>query len=247
MTAVRVPKTFGIWLPSDGPLKFGDVTISNLSDDHLQLVEHGDLWVPQSFTAEFDRIELPVLELDVSLVNGRFRCVQLCARARDDGHYVETSSLRIGIVTLVREAAALVSYLRVELEDEADVEFARRVFLASADLEANPVNVDEIRVGDYFRYPVVAPRLTGDRELHETGYVPLAVAALRAAGRGRRMGSVTDEEVASTYRVAYARNEPVIDSVANAFGWERQTAKNRIRDARRKGLLPNTVPGSRRA
>lgn len=245
MTGVREPRTFGIWLPTDVPISGGDITISNLSDDHRELVPHGELWVPRSFTATVDRQGLPLLELDVALVQRRFRCVQLRASARSATDYIETKHLRdAGVVALVKEATALVAYVRVELEDETDVDWARSAFTALADLEADPVDLDDIQVGDYFRYSVLTPLIAGDRAAHGL-HLPFATDALATAAPGRRRGTVTDEEVADVYRLAYAQNQPVIVAVADRFKWHRQTAKNRIRAARKQGLLPETIPGSR--
>jgi hypothetical protein len=182
-----------------------------------------------------------------ALLDNRFRCVELRARCRTDTDYIETRHFQTGVVALIKEAVALVSYLRAELETDEDVEFARNAFATLADLEADPVDLDDIKVGDYFRFSVLAPLIAGDRDSYTTAYLPLARRAVIAAERPKSRRTVSDEEVANVYRAAYAQNQEVIEAVASAFGWQRQTAKNRIHAARKKGLLPATVPGSRRA
>lgn len=246
MTKVRAPRTFGIWLPSETPLAFGDITIS-IFGDNAELVEHGEVWVPRSFSAEFDRTGLPILDLDIALLDNRFRCVQLRARRRTETDYIETRHFQTGIVALVKEAVELVSYLRVELETQEDVAFARNAFATLADLETDPIDLDDIEVGDYFRFSVLTPLIASDADSYTTAYLPFTRRAINAAERPKPRGPASNEGVANVYRVAYAQNKEVIDAVATAFGWERQTAKNRIRAARKQGLLPATVAGSRRA
>jgi hypothetical protein len=247
MTPVRPPRTFGFWLPNDVPLRFGDIEICQLSDNHKEVVEHGETWVPRSFTARFDRTALPRFELDIALVDGRFRCVELRVLRRGDEDYIETNHLRkIPIVDLVREAVELVTYVRVELTEQEDVDLARWVFEEFADLEAYPVELDDMQIGDFFRYPTVIRWIADDPEKYETEIRPLTGYLLREAEPRTRRGSITDEEVADAYRAAYERNQPVTDSIATRFTWARQTARNRIRRARKAGLLPPTEPGSAR-
>jgi hypothetical protein len=246
MTPVRPPRTFGFWLPNDVPLRFGDIEICQLSDNHKEVVEHGETWVPRSFTARFDRTALPRFELDIALVDGRFRCVELRVLRRGDEDYIETNHLRkIPIVDLVREAVELVTYVRVELTEQEDVDLARWVFEEFADLEAYPVELDDMRIGDFFRYPTLAPLLTGDRELYEASMALIHYLLDEAETRTRR-GSISDQKVADAYRTAYEQNKPVTDAIATKFKWSRQTARNRIRRARKAGLLPPTKPGSAR-
>jgi hypothetical protein len=96
-------------------------TISRLSDDHRKLVEHGGLWVPRSFMATFDRPGLPLLIFGIALVDGRFRCVELQVRRREENAHLEAGDLRkVKIAQLVREAVRLVCYFRDELFDEED-------------------------------------------------------------------------------------------------------------------------------
>lgn len=245
MATVRDPRTYGVWLPVDGGFTVGDITISDLSEGHEQLLPHGELWVPHSFTALIDRPGMPRLALQIELRSGRFRCVEIRARARTQDDYVETKDLRrLGVVALVREAAALVSYIAVELESDNDVRFARSALSELAGLDADPIALGEISVGDFFRYPVIAPLLTRDDDVFWATYAPFATEALMAAVPKQR-GVVSDQEVASAYRKAYAQNQEVITVVADTFGWARQTAKNRISSARQAGLLPPTVPGRR--
>jgi hypothetical protein len=237
------PRTFGIWLPSDLPLPVGDVTISSLSDPDEGLVQYGELWVPRAFTANFDRPPLPLLELRTALVGGRFRCIELRVSARDEADYIETKHLRdVRVVELIKEAAALVAYISVELEDEEDVAFAREAFLALADLDTDAVQLDSMGVGDYFRYPVLTPLIAGDHAAHDK-YLPFATDQLVAASHRRHRGIASDDDVAEVYRKAWLRGEQVIDAVADAFGWPRQTAKNRIHRARARGHLPETIAG----
>lgn len=242
----RQPEWFGFWMPSAGGWGYGGVQVSNLSDEHKQLVELGDIFVPRSFTARFDRDGLPLLELDIGLVEGRLRCVELRVLRRRETDFVEGKDLRaIPTASLIREAVTFVAYLPFELQDDAAVARARSIFQRFADLEANPVALDKIEVGDVMRVPVLYPLMEGDTELFEAFRV---VAETRLAGGNpqTRKTSITHEQVAEVYRDAYVAGN-VIDAVAGRFGWRRQTAKNRIRAARKAGFLPPTVPGSRRA
>jgi hypothetical protein len=102
-----------------------------------------------------------------------------------------------------------------------------------------------MQIGDFFSYPAVASWLTGDRELYEASMALIHYLLDEAEPRTRR-GSITDEQVADAYRDAYERNKPVTDVIATKFGWARQTARNRIRRARRAGLLSPTKRGSAR-
>lgn len=238
---------FGIWLPAELPHRVGNVTITRLSDDHRRLVEHGAMWAPRSFTASFDRDGFPLLELDIELVQGRFRCVQLRMQRREQNGYIETDDLRKApIVRLVRQAVRLVCYFSVELEDQEAVEFVRDAFLRLADLEHDPVDVEQIQVGDFFRYPALAPLLDGLPETH-LAYSTVVEKFVLEAERSRPRGTATDEQVAEVYRLALKCGEEVIDAVCAEFHWARQTAKNRIGAVRRAGLLPPTVPGRARA
>jgi hypothetical protein len=244
----RPPRTYGIWLPADRPLTVGDITVSNLSDHHERLVPCEDLLVPHSFTATFDRPPLPRVTLEISLVDRRLRCVSVSLRAAADGKYVETRDLcQTPVVKLINEAATLVAYHVVRLDDEAEVAFVRERMIEYADLVSDPVRPDEIQVGDYFRFPVLAPLIEGEM----MAYAKLA-AETRARfdgqkRRGRRAGVPTDEDVAGVYRAAYAQRLPVTDAVATKFNWQRQTARNRIRRARKKGFLPETGSGRAQA
>jgi hypothetical protein len=242
----RVPRTWGIWLPAEG-WGFNGIQISKLSDDHSELVVLGDVMAPRSFTAHVDRDDLPLVELDIEFLEERFRCVQLRVLRRDGSDFVEAQQLRhIRLVDLVREAVGLVAYLVFELCDEEDVEKTSNAFQRLADLDATPIKVDDIRVGDFFRVPALLPLLDQDNE----GYRALNFLASQLLADGERLsrkGTATNEEVAQIYRQALGKRQPVTDAVAVAFGWQRQTARNRIYAARRAGFLPETAPGSARA
>lgn len=238
--SVPKPAIFGIWLPADG-LTHRDITIFNLAAGHTKLVEHGEVWAPPSFTARVDRPPLPLVELDIERVQSRFRCTQAHVTRRKEETYITPKQLKdIPLATLVREAVAMACYFVVPLANKQQVDSARHLFAMYADLEADPIDLEAIQVGDFFRFPVA----TVFDDLANKAFVETL---LNDAEPSRRDGIPTDQAVADEYRRAYDLNQPVIDAVAARFGWTRQTAKNRTAQARRAGYLPETVPGKRLA
>jgi hypothetical protein len=235
-----------LWLPQDVPLRLRGITVKP-SDGEGELARVGESWVHRKFTVLVERESLPVLELDIEIVGQRFRCRRLEIRPRELDGYVETRDLSgVAIDKLIREAVDLASYITIDLDDAEDVEFVQSVFDRMADLDATPVP-ERIAIGERFRFPAILPLAEGEGDAYFNEVLSYLHELQADAPGPRRRGQVTDEQVAEVYRSAYLLRGRVIDAVADAFSWSRQTAKNRIREARRRGLLPATVPGKRAA
>jgi hypothetical protein len=235
-----MPQTFTIWLPGDVPLRYQGLEIAFPAGAHPDLVKQGETFVPAAFTVLVDRTGIPRATLDIERVLGQFRCTRLVVLPRTAVGHLESTELRqIRIPALVSEAIDLATYIEDEITDNESVEFVRAVFASTTQPDSG-VDLDAIAVGDSWRYPAILPVLTGDQLAYEDGYRSYARELRRK--RERRSGYVTDEAVAAEYRAALGR-EPVTAAVADAFGWELQTAANRICQARAAGLLPPTIRG----
>jgi hypothetical protein len=186
-----------------------------------------------------------LLELAIERVARRYRCVDLGVRPRTGG-FIETGDFwGIKIVPLIREAVELVSYLKVQIDDEEALGFARALFERVADLEADPIDLERMEVGDFIRYPALIALADAGPTVYEA-MMTIVRMQMDEHEQSRRR-TATHEDVADVYVRAYDRGEPTAQAVAEAFHWQLQTARNRISAARKAGFLPETRRGRRLA
>lgn len=245
MATHQAAEMYTLWI-SRG-LQVGDVTIRRVAKTLLR-VEHTDVWVPGSFTVRFDRVRLPLIDLDIEyLQHERFICRDVRLHARVDKE-LSPKDLALPLTDLVEEAVERVAYREVELRDRDMALFARAVLRELAEPPDAGVTPRKIRVGDTFRFPLVVLLVTLDPSSYET-YVgnPLR-AKLRAANHARRR-SGSDERTASHLRVAleYQRARKAGEStsltLAQTFQWSPGRAANAISQARKAGYhLPPARP-----